>query len=65
MISISYILQLIKLSEKYKGKDLNISIKELVELGRTISQEDILAALSEIDIKISNRGILIPNEYFK
>jgi len=67
MTNTSYLLGLIKLSGAYNGSDdVDITVNELITLDHNIPPDDIIEAIGEIaDIRISDKGIIIPKTYFE
>jgi hypothetical protein len=49
-----------------KGKDVNLSVNQLISLNHNIHPDELVSKITEIpDVKISDKGIIIPKAYFK
>jgi hypothetical protein len=62
------IIDLVKSSNVFdgKGKDINVSVNELISLNHNIHPDELVSVLTEIpDVKISDKGFIIPRNYFK
>jgi hypothetical protein len=66
MIHHEYIIELIKSSGAYEGNDVDITVNELITLDHSIQPDEIIEATAEInEIRISDKGIIIPKNYFE
>jgi hypothetical protein len=49
-----------------KGKDINVTVNELISLNHNIHPDKLVSVITEIpDVKISDKGIIIPKTYFE